>query len=104
MAPARVVETFEIIEHGHAGLGLRAEATTVEQLALERAEKALAHRVVVRVTELRGREHALRDRAELRTAGMSLRSIAATLDESGLRARSGRPFAAAQVARMLSAA
>ncbi len=41
---------------------------------------------------------------ELRTAGLSLRAIAATLDENGVRARSGRPFAAAQVARMLSAA
>lgn len=39
----------------------------------------------------------------LRAAGISLRTIAATLDEAGHRARSGRPFAAVQVARMLDA-
>jgi hypothetical protein len=41
---------------------------------------------------------------ELRAAGLSLRAIGATLDEHGHRARSGRPFAPAQVARMLDAA
>lgn len=41
---------------------------------------------------------------ELRAAGLSLRAIGATLDERGHRARSGRPFAPAQVARLLDAA
>lgn len=37
----------------------------------------------------------------LRSAGLSLRKIAAELDARGLRARNGRPFAAPQVARMV---
>jgi site-specific DNA recombinase len=41
---------------------------------------------------------------ELRTAGMPLRSIAATLDEHGHRSRRGRRFAAQQIARMLETA
>ena len=51
MTATRVVEAFEVVEHRHACLGLRAEATSVEQLALEGAEEALAHRVVVRVAD-----------------------------------------------------
>ncbi len=41
---------------------------------------------------------------ELRAAGMSLRAVAATLDERGHRSRRGRRFAAQQVASMLEAA
>lgn len=37
----------------------------------------------------------------LRSAGLSLRKIAAELDARGFRARSGRPFAASSVARMV---
>jgi site-specific DNA recombinase len=40
----------------------------------------------------------------LRAAGLSLRAVAATLDERGLRARNGRRFAAEQVARMMAEA
>ena len=40
---------------------------------------------------------------ELRAAGMTLRAIAAALDERGHRARSGRPFVSAQVGRMIAA-
>lgn len=39
----------------------------------------------------------------LRAAGMSLRKVAELLDGKGLRARSGRRFAPAQVARMVAA-
>ena len=39
---------------------------------------------------------------ELRAAGASLRAVAATLAERGVRARSGRPFVASQIARMLA--
>lgn len=39
----------------------------------------------------------------LRTAGLSLRAVAATLDERGVRARNGRSFGAEQVARMVTA-
>jgi len=39
----------------------------------------------------------------LRTAGMSLRKVAETLDASGRRARNGRTFAPVQIARMVAA-
>lgn len=39
----------------------------------------------------------------LRDAGLSLRAVAAELGREGFRARSGRPFAAMQVARMVAA-
>lgn len=39
-----------------------------------------------------------------RARGLSLRAVAAELDAAGHRSRSGRPFAAAQVARMLDGA
>ncbi len=38
----------------------------------------------------------------LRSAGLSLRKIAAALDGRGLQARNGRPFAAVQIARMMA--
>ncbi|MDQ3298954.1 MAG: recombinase family protein [Myxococcota bacterium] len=39
----------------------------------------------------------------LRSAGLSLRKVAKSLDARGIRARSGRTFAATQVARMVAA-
>ena len=39
----------------------------------------------------------------LRAAGLALRAVTATLDETGHRSRVGKPFALAQVARMLAA-
>lgn len=39
----------------------------------------------------------------LRVAGLSLRAVAAELDRQGLRARTGRSFAATQIARMVAA-
>jgi len=51
VAPARVVEALDEVEDGHPGLGLGAEALTVEQLALERGEEALAECVVVRIAD-----------------------------------------------------
>ena len=37
-----------------------------------------------------------------RASGLSLRKVAEELDRKGLRARSGRPFAPVQVARMVA--
>lgn len=42
-----VVPTFDEVEDSHPGLGLSAEASSIEQLSLERGKEALAHRVVV---------------------------------------------------------
>jgi DNA invertase Pin-like site-specific DNA recombinase len=41
---------------------------------------------------------------ELRASGLSLRKVADRLRRDGMKARNGRPFAAAQIARMLRAA
>ena len=47
----RVVPALDEVEDRDAGLGLRAEAVAIEQLAFERGEEALAHRVVVSVAD-----------------------------------------------------
>jgi site-specific DNA recombinase len=39
----------------------------------------------------------------IRAAGVSLRTVARELDRAGMRSRTGRPFAAVQVRRMLTA-
>src|SRR3989338_9306715 len=51
MAAARIVETLDEVEDGHAGLGLGPEAAAVEQLALEGCEEALTHRVIEAVSD-----------------------------------------------------
>ena len=51
MAPLRVVPPFDEVEHGCAGLGRRRERDTVEELALERGEEALAERIIVAVAD-----------------------------------------------------
>lgn len=40
--------------------------------------------------------------AELKASGLSLRAIAAELDRAGIRARTGKTFAATQIARMVA--
>ena len=51
MPSARVVEAFDVLEDRHSGFGLRAKTSAIDELALEAGEKALAHGVVVRVTD-----------------------------------------------------
>src|SRR5215470_10489097 len=46
MTPARVIPAFDEIEYRHPRLDLGLEAAALEQLAFERGEKTLAHRVV----------------------------------------------------------
>src|SRR5215468_8608882 len=46
MTAARVIPSFDEIEHRHARLDLSLEAAALEQLAFERGEKTLAHRIV----------------------------------------------------------
>jgi hypothetical protein len=48
---AGVVEAFDVVEDGHLRLGLRAESRSIDELALEAGEEALAHCVVVRVAD-----------------------------------------------------
>ena len=45
---------FDDAEAGHAGFGLRGGPAAVQQLALQRGEEALAHGVVVGVTDAVG--------------------------------------------------
>ena len=47
----RVVPTFDPFKHRHLRLRLALEPTPAEQLALEAREKALRHRVVVRIAD-----------------------------------------------------
>jgi site-specific DNA recombinase len=56
-----------------------------------------------RLVELDAEQAVLRQARELRAAGLSLRGVAAELDRGGLRARTGKVFAASQVGRMVSA-
>src|SRR6266446_5361461 len=51
MQPRRVVPAFDEAEAGHLRLGLRRKAATLQQLAFEGREEALAHRVVVGVAD-----------------------------------------------------
>ena len=46
MAPSRVVPTFDEIKNGRPRLGVRRQGRAVEQLALERREEALGHRIL----------------------------------------------------------
>ena len=51
MSTARIVEALDELEDSNARFGLRLEATPIEQLAFERGEEALRHRVVVSVSD-----------------------------------------------------
>lgn len=51
MASTWIVPALDEPEDGHAGLRLGSELSPVEQLAFERGEEALAHRVVVGVAD-----------------------------------------------------
>src|SRR5271169_4657622 len=51
MATARVVEALDELEHRGPRLGLRLEAAPVEKLAFQRGEEALAHGIVVGVSD-----------------------------------------------------
>src|ERR1700687_1146886 len=51
MSPAWIVEALDEFEDGHARFGLVLEATPIKQLAFERGEEALRHRVVGGVSD-----------------------------------------------------
>lgn len=55
------------------------------------------------LVEHEGEQAVIREALALRGEGLSLRAIAAELDRRGLRARTGKVFAASQVARMVAA-
>lgn len=55
-----------------------------------------------RLVALEGEQAVIREAKALRSAGLSLRAVAAELDRRGLRARTGRAFAAVQVSRMVA--
>lgn len=58
--------------------------------------------VVGRLQPVEAEQAVLAEARKLRAAGLSLRAVAAELDRAGLRARTGRPFAATQIARMVA--
>ena len=51
MAAGPIVEAFDELEDGDAGLAMRSEAATIDELALEGGEETLAHRIVVGVAD-----------------------------------------------------
>jgi hypothetical protein len=51
VSSARIVETLDELEDVNARLGLRLEATPIEQLAFECGEEALRHCVVIGVSD-----------------------------------------------------
>ena len=55
------------------------------------------------LVEVEAEQAVIREARRLRDAGLSLRAIAAELDRAGIRARSGKVFAASQVARVVAA-
>src|SRR5260221_13767539 len=51
MAASGIVPTLDVAEDRHPGLGLRCEPATCQQLTFQGCEEALAHGVVVGVTD-----------------------------------------------------
>ncbi len=51
MAPAGIVPSLDEFEYGPACFGMRAEAGSVDELALQGGEEALAHGVVIAVAD-----------------------------------------------------
>ena len=51
VASVGIVPGLNEVEHGHPGLGLIAEALTLDEFGLECGEEALAHRVVIGVAD-----------------------------------------------------
>src|SRR5690349_224380 len=51
MAASRIVPSLDVAEDRHSGLGLRGELAACQQLAFQCGEEALAHGVVVGVTD-----------------------------------------------------
>src|ERR1700732_3782376 len=51
MAASGIVPTLNVAEDRHSGLGLRCEPATCQQLTFQGCEEALAHGVVVGVTD-----------------------------------------------------
>jgi hypothetical protein len=56
VATVRIVPALDEVEDGKAGLDVVLEAGSIEELALERGEEALAHRVVVATINSRPRK------------------------------------------------
>ena len=85
----RVVPTFDPFKHRHLRLRLALEPTTAEQLALERREEALRHRVVVRIADRSHRGHYTGFPAALaeRVAGVLAATIRVVDHRSGLALR-----------------
>jgi hypothetical protein len=50
MATGGIVPPLDVAEDRHPGLGLRCEPAACQQLAFQRSEEALAHGVIVGVT------------------------------------------------------
>ena len=84
VAPTRAVSAFDELEDGHAGGGLRLEATLLDELALESREEALAIEAFTRSRTSDRLAYLAESREELRI-------VVAVLLVKGLRRGDGRP-------------
>ena len=56
----------------------------------------------VRLVPVAEEQAVIAEARAMRAAGLSLRAVSQSLDSRGMRARNGKPFVAAQVARMVA--
>ena len=56
----------------------------------------------VRLVAVAAEQAVIAEARAMRAAGLSLRAVSQSLDSRGMRARNGKPFVAAQVARMVA--
>ena len=84
MAPIGVVPAFDELEYGHAVLRLGGKRAPIEQLAFQRGEEALAHRVVVGIPDrAHGRPHIGLLAAQSQGDRGVLRALVAMVDDIG---------------------
>lgn len=95
-----------------AGLSLREIATTLDEngvrsrvgkaFAAEQIRKMVSAPQTVYIEPDEYEQTVIAEAKRLRASGLSLREVAATLEEAGHLSRTGRPFAAKQILRMVA--
>src|ERR1700719_5401807 len=94
MATGGIVPPLDVAEDRHPGLGLRCEPAACQQLAFQCGEEALAHGVVVGVTDRpHGWEHAGFPAAPAERQRCVLATLVSVVDDiAGLADRSPSPM------------
>src|ERR1700746_2176194 len=93
MAAGGIVPPLDVAEDRHPGLGLRCEAAACQQLAFQCGEEALAHGVVVGVTDRsHGWAHAGVPAAAAERQRCILGALVAVVDDIARLALANRPL------------